>query len=95
MFDFNIIFIIPLILILSFLLIYLRKKKNKSFAYLINFVIFYIYMMFVAKYTLFPIIIGVPNYAVNSIFDNIELIPFNFETPYFFRWVGFIQYIII
>ncbi|MEK5105093.1 VanZ family protein [Cytobacillus sp. FSL M8-0252] len=78
--DFDILTYIICFIILGFVLLYLKKQRNKSNMYLFFFSVFSFYIMNVAKYTIFPIEIGtewVDYLRENRSFSsNINFIPF-------------------
>ncbi|MBV1821263.1 VanZ family protein [Anaerosalibacter bizertensis] len=82
MIDFDIITILISTIILFIFIYIIKTKTEKNNMYILFFSIFYIYMIFVLKYTIFPI--PVDNEYLNIIrqdsrfLNNINLIPFNF-----------------
>jgi len=78
--DFDLLSIIIGVTILFFLCIFLKVKKKKDNIYLLFFCIFFMYLLYVAKYTIFPIPIS-GGYAdimrkEASFMSGINIIPF-------------------
>lgn len=85
--DFDISIIIAGLLLLSIASFYLKKKKNKDFTYILFYFVFNVYLLYVLKYTIFPIpVYGPPMEEVmgkSNFFSHINFIPFNFESIYY------------
>ncbi|WP_432408171.1 VanZ family protein [Wukongibacter sp. M2B1] len=77
MIDFDIVTIIIGILILAVLCSYIKFATKKANIYLFFFSIFYIYLIYVLKYTIFPIPLDMAEvFKDNSVFtDGINVIP--------------------
>jgi glycopeptide antibiotics resistance protein len=70
-------YIIAAILLVITLLI-MRKKFKHSGIYLSFFGLFIVYLLMVAKYTLFPITFGIPEFIDRElVLNSVNLIPFN------------------
>lgn len=82
--DFNYSLILLTFVIWLGLSIFLKKRKNKSNTYILFFTIFYIYLMYVVKYTQFPIILHNNQlFSFNEVLKaNIIIIPENFSIDY-------------
>ena len=85
--------VITIALMILILLCYLFKKKlNKSNLDLSFFCVFYVYLMFLLKYTIFPIPIFSYMAEVmreeTTFFANTNFIPFNFSSEYIFSIQG-------
>lgn len=85
MFDFDLSTILAGIILLVLILLFQKYKRKKSNVYLLFFSVFYIYILFVFKYTIFPIPISPiliqdlkDFYTVN----NLNFIPLDFESGY-------------
>ncbi|TCS83094.1 VanZ family protein [Tepidibacillus fermentans] len=85
MLDFDSLTILIGIIILVLINLFLRYKKKKSVLYLTFYSIFFIYILYVIKYTIFPIPIQGPwieEMKRMPFFSNLNTIPFNFKTFY-------------
>ncbi|SDY85374.1 VanZ family protein [Thermoactinomyces sp. DSM 45892] len=71
--------LVPTVGILGLCLVHLRKRSSKSAAYLFCFTTFYVYMMGVAHYSLFPITVD-PNLGEIDISSSINLNPIKIES---------------
>ena len=83
MIDFDLLSFLVGFLILAILIVILKKKFNKSNMYLFFFSIFFLYILNVIKYTIFPIEIGTPFVAdlreKLTIFSRTNIIPFKYQ----------------
>lgn len=83
MIDFDLSTLIIGLFILGFVLAWMKRKRNKSNVYMLCFSVFYVYILYVLKYTIFPIRIGAANNPLTNLTTNINLVPFNFPYTYF------------
>lgn len=69
-------------LVLVGLITYMRRKQHKSISYLFCFCIFYVYLLYVVKYTIFPLRLFSPHYTKmmieqgSSWTQGVNLVPF-------------------
>lgn len=78
--DFDLLTVIIGISILSMICLFLKLKMKKDYTYMVFFCILYIYLLFVLKYTIFPIPIygGLADVMRKTNFlSGINLFPFN------------------
>lgn len=63
--------------VLSFFIGATNPKRKQPWSYLVCFAVFYVYVMDVMKYTLFPIHIGIFS---DSVWPSINTVPFRMES---------------
>lgn len=87
------------IILLIILCVFLRKIKNKDYIYLFFLSIFYIYLLFVLKYTIFPVPLNSHMLEImrkNSAFlSGINVIPFKISSIKYFISIQVIENIIL
>lgn len=78
MLDFDIVTLIIGLFVISLLILYMKYKKEKSNTYLFFFFVFHIYLLYVLKYTIFPIPLDMGELFISEtrFFDNVNFILF-------------------
>jgi glycopeptide antibiotics resistance protein len=71
-----------MVVVLIGILAYMKKKQQRSTGYLISFAVFYVYLLYVSEYTIFPLRLFAPAYTKLMIDqggtwrDGLNLVPF-------------------